>query len=142
MARRDASDLYGQEHVRQYRATDGEYGHDWRRGSSILLLTTTGHSSGEPRTMPLIYGRSGDDHLVVASNGGSDAPPAWYVNLKANPEVEVQVLGDRFRARARDATAVEKPAMWREMVSHWPPYDDYQARTDREIPVVVLERVG
>jgi deazaflavin-dependent oxidoreductase (nitroreductase family) len=141
MARRDASDLYGAEHVRQYRETDGEYGHDWRRGSSTLLLTTTGRRSGEPRTTPLIYGRSGDDYLLVASNGGSDAPPTWYVNLKANPEVEVQVLADRFKAHARDATLGEKPEMWREMVSHWPPYDDYQRRTDREIPVVVLERL-
>ncbi len=141
MARRDASGLYGEEHVRQYRETDGEYGHDWKRGSSPLLLTTIGRRSGEPRTTPLIYGRSGDDYLIVASDGGADEPPAWYVNLQANPEVEVQVLGDRFRARARDATAEEKPEMWREMVSHWPAYDSYQERTEREIPVVVLERI-
>jgi deazaflavin-dependent oxidoreductase (nitroreductase family) len=141
MARRDASDLYGDEHVRRYRETGGEYGHDWRKGSSTLLLTTRGRSSGEPRTSPLIYGRSGDDYLLVASNGGSAEPPAWFVNLRAAPDVEVQVLNDRFRARARVATAEEKPAMWREMTSHWPAYDSYQERTDREIPVVVLERV-
>jgi deazaflavin-dependent oxidoreductase (nitroreductase family) len=141
MARRDASDLYGQEHVRRYRETGGEHGHDWRKGSPTLLLTTTGRRSGEPRTTPLIYGRSGDDYLVVASQGGADEPPSWYVNLKANPEVEVQVLADRFRARARDATAEEKPEMWREMVSHWPAYDAYQEKTSREIPVVVLERI-
>ena len=140
MARQDASHLYGAEHVRAYRETDGELGHDWKRGSSILLLTTTGHRSGKPRTMPLIYGRSGDDYLVVASNGGSPEPPAWFVNLNEQPEVEVQVLGDRFKARARTATREEKRAMWQEMVRHWPPYDDYQRRTDREIPVVVLER--
>ena len=141
MARRDASDIYGAEHVRQYRETDGEYGHDWKRGSSTLLLTTTGRRSGEQRTSPLIYGRSGDDYLIVASKGGSDEPPAWYVNLRENPEAEVQVLADKFRARARDATPEEKPEMWREMVSHWPDYDAYQERTDREIPVVVLERI-
>jgi deazaflavin-dependent oxidoreductase (nitroreductase family) len=141
MARRDASDLFGAEHIRAYRETDGEYGHDWQRGSSTLLLTTTGRRSGEPRTTPLIYGRSGDAYLVVASNGGSDEPPAWYRNVEANPEVEVQVLADRFRARARDATPEEKPEMWREMVTHWPPYDDYQRRTEREIAVVVLERI-
>jgi deazaflavin-dependent oxidoreductase (nitroreductase family) len=78
---------------------------------------------------------------VVASHGGSDKPPAWYVNLQRNPEVEVQVLGDRFRARARTATPDERPAMWREMTSHWPAYDDYQRRTEREIAVVVLERI-
>jgi deazaflavin-dependent oxidoreductase (nitroreductase family) len=141
MATQDASHLYGAEHVRSYRETDGELGHDWREGSAILLLTTKGHSSGEPRTTPLIYGRSGDDYLVVASYGGSPEPPAWYRNLEASPEVEVQVLGDRFTARARDATPEEKPAMWREMAGHWPAYDAYQKRTDRVIPVVVLERV-
>jgi deazaflavin-dependent oxidoreductase (nitroreductase family) len=141
MARRDASDLYGDEHVRKYGETGGEYGHDWREGSSTLLLTTTGRSSGESRTLPLIYGRSGDDYLIVASDGGAPKPPAWFVNLRANPEVEVQVLDDTFRARARVATPEEKPALWREMTSHWPAYDAYQRRTDREIPVVVLERV-
>jgi deazaflavin-dependent oxidoreductase (nitroreductase family) len=141
MARRDASDLYGAEHVRKYRETDGEYGHDWRRGSSTLLLTTKGRQSGEPRTLPLIYGRHGDDLLVVASNGGSKAPPSWYSNLRKDPDAEVQVLGDRFRVRARDATPEERPELWRLMAEEWPPYDDYQQRTDREIAVVVLEPV-
>ncbi len=142
MARQDASHLYGAAHVRSYRETDGELGHDWKNGSSTLLLTTTGHRSGEERTIPLIYGRSGYDYLVVASNGGSPEPPAWFRNLEQQPEVDVQVLGDRFRARARTATEAEKPEMWREMVGHWPPYDDYQRKTDREIPVVVLERAS
>ncbi len=141
MARQDASHLFGAAHVRAYRETDGELGHDWMNGSSTLLLTTKGRSSGEPRTSPLIYGRSGDDYLVVASNGGSPEPPSWYQNLQEQPEAELQVLGDRFKARARDATPEEKPAMWREMTGHWPPYDAYQKKTDREIPVVVLERV-
>ena len=78
----------------------------------------------------------------MASKGGSDEPPDWYLNLRERPEVDVQVLGDRFRARARTATPEEKPAAWREMVGHWPAYDDYQRRTEREIPVVVLERVS
>ena len=141
MARRDASHLFGADHVRAYRETDGELGHDWQQGTSVLLLTTTGRRSGEPRTTPLIYGRSGDDYLIVASNGGAPEPPGWYRNLSEQPEVEVQVLGDRFKARARTATAEEKPAMWQEMVGHWPDYDEYQQRTDREIPVVVLERL-
>lgn len=141
MAQRDASDLYGEEHIRQYRETDGEYGHDWKNGSSTLLLTTTGRRSGEPRTSALIYGRHGGDYLIVASKGGADEPPGWYVNLEANPEVEVQVLDDRFRARACTATPEERPEMWREMVSHWPDYDEYQTKTSREIPVVVLERI-
>ena len=138
--RQDASQLFGDQHVRRYRETDGEHGHDWR-GASILLLTTTGRRSGEQRTHALIYGRDGEDYLVVASKGGSDKPPGWFANLQANPEVEVQVLGDRFRAHARLATPEEKPRMWAEMVSHWPAYDEYQQRTSREIPVVVLERL-
>jgi deazaflavin-dependent oxidoreductase (nitroreductase family) len=140
MARQDASHLFGAEHVRAYRETDGELGHDWKNGSPVLLLTTTGRRSGEPRTTPLIYGRSGADYLIVASHGGSPEPPGWFQNLTEQPEVEVQVLADRFRARARTATPEEKPAMWSEMVGHWPPYDAYQQRTQREIPVVVLER--
>jgi deazaflavin-dependent oxidoreductase (nitroreductase family) len=133
--------LFGQEHVDRYRATDGAEGHEWQ-GTVCLLLTTKGRQSGEPRTAPLIYGRRGDDLLVVASKGGADEPPAWYLNLEADPDVEVQVLGDVFRARARDATPEEKPEMWRTMVAEWPPYDDYQRKTDRPIPVVVLERQG
>ena len=132
--------LFGQEHVERYRATDGEEGHEWQ-GTVALLLTTKGRKSGEERTTPLIYGRSGDDYLIVASNGGSPQPPGWFENLSRQPEVAVQVLGDRFRARARIATPEEKPAMWQEMVGHWPPYDEYRQRTEREIPVVVLERL-
>ena len=132
--------LYGQEHVERYRETDGEEGHDWR-GTQTLILTTTGRKSGKERSTALIYQPYGDDHLVVASQGGSDKPPAWYLNLQEDPEVEVQIKGDRFRARARVATPEEKPDMWRTMTSMWPDYDDYQASTEREIPVVVLERI-
>ena len=131
--------LFGQEHVDRYRETDGKEGHDWQ-GTQTLLLTTRGRKSGEERTTPLIYGESDGDYLVVASKGGTPEHPAWYLNLRENPTVEVQVWGDRFRARARDATPDEKPAMWEQMVGRWPAYDDYQRKTDREIPVVVLER--
>lgn len=133
------SDLFGQEHVERYRATDGAEGHDWK-GTTVLLLTTTGRRSGQKRTTPLIYGTCGDDYMVVASKGGSDDPPAWYLNLSEHPDVEVQVKADRFRARARTSTGIEKPALWRTMVERWPAYEDYQAKTDRDIPVVVLER--
>jgi deazaflavin-dependent oxidoreductase (nitroreductase family) len=139
MARRDASNLFGAEHVLQYRDSDGDYGHDWR-GTQTLLLTTTGRRSGEERTTPLIYGRHGDAFLVVASKGGSDEPPGWYANLQEEPEVEIQVLDERIPVRARTATSDEKPELWRIMVSEWPDYDAYQTKTDREIPVVVLER--
>jgi deazaflavin-dependent oxidoreductase (nitroreductase family) len=134
--------LFGQEHVERYRATDGEDGHDWQEGTSILLLTTTGRKSGEPRTTPLIYGRDGDNYLVVASKGGADEPPAWYVNLQADPEAEIQVKADRMKVRARDATPDEKPELWRTMTAEWPHYDEYQRKTDRQIPVVVLEPAG
>ena len=133
--------LFGQQHVERYRATDGEEGHEWR-GAQTLLLTTTGRRSGEPRTTPLIYAPAGENaYTVIASKGGSDAPPAWYLNLSEDPEVEVQVMGERFRARARTAGPDEKPAMWQAMVEEWPDYDAYQRNTTREIPVVVLERL-
>jgi deazaflavin-dependent oxidoreductase (nitroreductase family) len=141
MARKDASHLYGPEHVRSYRETDGEVGHDWK-GTQTLLLTTTGRQSGKERTTPLIYGRHGDDYLLVASKGGAPEPPAWYRNLSENPDVQVQVKADRFPARARTATPEEKLELWRTMAEIWPAYDEYQTKTDREIPVVVLERAG
>jgi deazaflavin-dependent oxidoreductase (nitroreductase family) len=139
MARDDASQLFGPEHVRRYRETDGEVGHDWR-GASTLLLTTTGRRSGQPRETPLIYGRDGDRYLVVASKGGAPAPPLWYRNLAAEPAVELQVRAERFAARARVATTDERARLWPVMTAEWPAYDDYQARTEREIPIVVLER--
>jgi deazaflavin-dependent oxidoreductase (nitroreductase family) len=142
MATTDASHLHGDEHVRAYRETNGEHGHDWRRGTSTLLLTTRGRRSGEPRTAALIYGRDGDDFVVVASKGGSPVHPGWYANLREDSEVEVQVMGDRFTANARTATPQERPRLWEQMTSHWPAYEEYQKRTDREIPVVILERNG
>jgi deazaflavin-dependent oxidoreductase (nitroreductase family) len=131
--------LFGQEHVKRYVETDGAEGHDWQ-GVSALILTTTGRRSGESRSTPLIYGEHGQDYVVVASKGGAPEHPAWYQNLIEQPEVTVQVRGDRFAARARTATPEEKPELWRLMAGIWPPYDDYQRNTDREIQVVVLER--
>jgi deazaflavin-dependent oxidoreductase (nitroreductase family) len=132
--------LYGPEHVRRYRETGGEVGHVWN-GVPTLLLTTTGRTSGEQRTAPLIYGEDGGAYVVVASKGGAPRHPAWYLNLSAEPAVVVQVGADRFPARARTASADERARLWPLMTSIWPAYDEYQAKTDREIPVVVLERV-
>jgi deazaflavin-dependent oxidoreductase (nitroreductase family) len=132
--------LFGAEHVRRYRETGGEVGHDWH-GVQTLILTTTGRKSGEPRDSALIYGRNGDDLLVVASKGGSDSQPAWYLNLQATPEAEVQVRDERFKVRARDASDAERPELWAQMTRLWPAYDDYQRKTERQIPIVVLERV-
>jgi deazaflavin-dependent oxidoreductase (nitroreductase family) len=106
-----------------------------------LLLTTTGRRSGLARTTPLIYGRAGDRYLVVASRGGAPAHPSWYENLVAQPIVQVQVMADRFKARARTATPAERPTLWKTMAAIWPAYDEYQQRTAREIPVVILERI-
>lgn len=131
--------LFGDEHVRRYRETDGEVGHIWR-GVPTLILTTTGRRSGEQRSNPLIYGRDGDRYVVVASKGGAPRHPAWFLNLAERPEVDVQVKGDRFRARARSAEGDERGRLWKLMAGIWPAYDDYQAKTGREIPVVVLER--
>jgi len=130
--------LFGQEHVDRYRATGGEEGHEWR-GTQTLLLTTTGRRSGEERTTPLIYAPHGDAFAIVASNGGSPTPPAWYLNLAEDPEVEVQVKSDVFRAKARTADPEERAAIWPTMTTEWPAYDEYQERTEREIPIVLLE---
>lgn len=132
--------LFGQEHVRVYRETGGERGHLWRRGTTILLLTTTGKTSGQPRTLPLIYRTDGDRWILVASNGGADEHPRWFQNLEANPEATIQVLDDEIPARMSVAEGEERERLWKLMAEVWPDYDDYQARTDREIPVVVLER--
>lgn len=127
------------EHMRRYIATGGEEGHTWE-GVPTLLLTTKGHRSGEPRTTPLIYGRDGDRYLIVASRGGAPTHPSWYENLVAEPQVEIQVMADRFSAKARTATAAEKPALWKKMTAIWPAYDEYQTKTPREIPVVIIEK--
>ena len=132
--------LFGPEHVRRYRETNGEVGYLWN-GATILLLTTTGRRTGEPTTTPLISGRTGDDYVIVASKGGAPQHPGWYRNLAKNPEVEVQVKADRFRARARTAADGERERLWRAMNEIWPHYDSYAQKTDREIPVVVLERI-
>jgi deazaflavin-dependent oxidoreductase (nitroreductase family) len=129
-----------QDHIKRYQESNGEDGHIWQ-DVPTLLLTTTGRQSRTPDTTPLIYGRSGDDYLIVASRGGAPRHPNWYLNLRAQSEVKVQVLGDSFTARARTAGDGENPALWSIMTQIWPAYDEYQTRTTREIPVVVLERL-
>ena len=129
--------LLGEEHVRRYRETDGEVGYIWN-GVPTLLLTTTGRKSGEPRTTPLIFGRDGDDYVIIASMGGAPMHPQWYRNLEANADAEIQVRGERIAVTARTATDDEKPRIWQHMADLWPNYDAYQERTDRTIPVVVL----
>ncbi|MBN6033483.1 nitroreductase family deazaflavin-dependent oxidoreductase [Amycolatopsis sp. 195334CR] len=132
--------LFGDEHVRRYEETDGEEGHDWQKGAPVLILTTKGRKTGQDRKFALIYQEHEGDYVVVASKGGADAHPGWYLNLQDNPEVKVQVKADRFTARARTADEQEKAVLWPKMAAVWPDYDDYQKKTDRPIPVVVLER--
>lgn len=131
-----------QEHMDRYLATNGEDGHLWRDGIPTLLLTTTGRKSGKATTTPLIYGQDGDRYMVVGSRGGAPDHPQWYLNLSADSSVQVQVKADKFSAQARTATPDEKPRLWEIMAKVYPPYNEYQGRTDREIPVIILERAG
>jgi proline iminopeptidase len=132
--------LFGDEHVKRYRETGGEVGHIWKEGSTVLLLTTTGRKTGKKRTTPLIYAEDGDRYVIVASQGGAPEHPGWYRNLDKTPEVELQVRDEVFPARARTAQGEERDRLWRKANAVWPHYEEYQQRTDREIPVVVLER--
>lgn len=131
--------LFGAEHVRVYRETAGRRGYDWR-GTTILLLTTTGHSSGELRTTPLIHRTDGDRWVIVASKGGAPNHPAWYENLQADPRASIQVMGEEIPVVASTASGEERTRLWALLAEAWPAYDDYQRKTDREIPVVVLTR--
>ena len=137
----EAETLYGEEHVRTYRETGGKVGHIWRKGSKILLLTTTGRTSGKPRTTPLIYENDGDRYVIVASKGGAPEHPGWYLNLEKNSEVELQVLDDVFKARAYTAEGEERARLWELVNQQWPDYEKYTESTDREFPIVVLERI-
>ncbi|MFC4009359.1 nitroreductase family deazaflavin-dependent oxidoreductase [Nonomuraea purpurea] len=130
--------LYGKEHVRRYQETNGKEGHDWNN-TTVLLLTTKGRNSGKPYTTPLIYQKHGDTYVVVASHGGDPEHPQWYKNLVADPDVAVQVKGERFKAHARTAAGDERRDLWPLMTSVWPDYDEYTKKTERQIPVVILE---
>ncbi|WP_216638074.1 nitroreductase family deazaflavin-dependent oxidoreductase [Mycobacterium colombiense] len=129
--------LVGEDHVRAYRETGGETGYLWN-GVPTLLLTVTGRRTGRALTSALIFGRDGDDYLVVASMGGAPRHPSWYLNLQANPAAGIQVQADELAVVARTASAAEKPRLWKIMTDVWPNYDVYQSRTDRDIPVVLL----
>jgi deazaflavin-dependent oxidoreductase (nitroreductase family) len=126
-------------HVRAYVETDGRDGHLYR-GWPTLLLTTRGRKSGQLRRTALIYGQDTGRHLLVASNAGAAQHPAWHLNLLEHPDVTVQVGADKFPARARTATAEEKRELWQVMTTIFLLYDTYQAATDRDIPLVIIER--
>lgn len=131
-------------HIDDYVKSDGKKGHRWR-GYPTLLLTTRGRKTGKLRRTALIYGQDKGRYLVVASNGGAAEHPLWYLNLLAHPEVEVQVGSEKFSARARPASAREKPRLWRLMNEVYPTYDTYQERASkvgRVIPVIILEPIA
>jgi deazaflavin-dependent oxidoreductase (nitroreductase family) len=138
----DNPDVWVAEHIREYVATDGRRGHrlsGWK--ASTLLLVTRGRRSGKLRRTALAYGEHDGRYVVVASNGGAQRHPDWYLNLVEDPAVQVQVRDDGFAARAREAPADERPSLWKLMTSLGPDLDDYQRRSGREIPVVILERI-
>ncbi len=124
-------------HIQEYVESDGKTGHKWR-GYPTLLLTTKGRKTGKLRRTALIYGTVGDNYVIVASRGGHSHHPSWFLNLVENPEVELQVGADQFSALAHIAVSDEKQRLWSMMVSVYPPYKNYQAKTTRDIPVIVL----
>jgi deazaflavin-dependent oxidoreductase (nitroreductase family) len=132
--------LLGDEHVRVYRETNGETGYIWN-GAPILILTTKGRRSGQPRVIPIIFTPYKDSWVIIASKGGSPTHPAWYLNILDDPNVHVQVKGDVYEAKARTAESPEREQIWAECLKIWPNYDIYQSRTSRLIPVVVIDPV-
>ena len=135
------------EHLRLYRESGGAEGHLFDATIAgvpgfvpCLLLTTIGRHSGEKRTSPLFYGTAGDAYVIIGSKGGAETHPGWYLNLRANPTAEVQVGREHFTVRARVATGNERAHLFEQMAQMAPPYRDYQQKTKRELPVVVLEK--
>ena len=126
------------DHIRGYVESNGKNGHLWR-GVHTLLLTTHGRKTGKLHRTALIYGQDGKNFLIVASNGGAPKHPNWYQNLVLDPKVEIQVGADKYTANARTASKEEKPRLWKLMAEIFPNYLDYQAKTTREIPVVIIE---
>jgi deazaflavin-dependent oxidoreductase (nitroreductase family) len=131
--------LIGDEHVRKYRETHGEIGYMWN-GATACLLTTNGRKSGEDRTIAIIFTQVGDRYAIVASKGGSPTHPAWYLNILDEPHVRMQIMGEKFAGNARTAEGAEREELWAASLKQWPNYDVYQSRTDRKIPVVVVEK--
>jgi deazaflavin-dependent oxidoreductase (nitroreductase family) len=127
-------------HTAVYRATNGVIGHRFPGAPPMLLLDHVGAKSGTKRTSPLVYVRDGDDLVLVASKGGNPKNPAWFHNLKANPETTVQIGSEKRPVRARVATDEERKRLWPKAVETYGGYKEYQERTERKIPLVILER--
>jgi proline iminopeptidase len=138
------------DHANRYLSSGGTEGHMYtvtppgyaEMTVPSLMLTTTGRKSGEKFIFPLFYGETGNSYIIVASKGGAPEHPGWYRNLLADPEVEVQVGTKKLKAKARTVVGAERVRLWEQALEFWPPYADYQKKTEREIPVVVLDPVG
>jgi deazaflavin-dependent oxidoreductase (nitroreductase family) len=133
--------IFGGMHSAVYRRTGGKIGGKLGK-VPVLLLTTTGRKSGQPRTQPLSYTRAGDGYAVIASKGGAAQHPLWYLNLQASPLAEVTVGRETRKVRARDAQGEERERLWRALADLYPGYDKYANKTNRQIPVVVLDPVA
>ena len=137
------------DHANRYLSSGGTDGHMYKMTPPgqlemtvpSLLLTTTGRKSGERFNFPLFYGTDGDSYIVIASKGGAPQHPGWYRNILTNPDVDVQVGTAKIKARARTAAGEERARLWKKALEFWPPYADDQRKTEREIPVVVLDPV-
>lgn len=137
------------DHTKRYLSSGGKDGHMYdvevpnvgKLTVPSLLLATKGRKSGEKFLFPLFYGKTGKSYFIVASKGGAPEHPGWYKNILANPDVEVQVGTDHLKAKARTASGEERAKLWKDALVFWPPYADYEKKTDREIPVVVLDPV-
>jgi deazaflavin-dependent oxidoreductase (nitroreductase family) len=133
-----AVELFWRLHPHLYRWSGGRIG-GTLQGLAVLLLNTTGRKSGQPRTNALMYLPNGASYVVIASFVGEPRHPAWLLNLRASPDAEIQVRSTRIPVRAREAAGAERERLWSEVVSRVPDYAEYQSRTDRKIPVVILE---
>jgi deazaflavin-dependent oxidoreductase (nitroreductase family) len=133
----DSPSAWVADHIQRYVDSDGEQGHEWR-GVPTLLLSVLGRKSGVWRRTALIYGRDGENYVIVASKGGNPTHPLWFLNLRDHPEAHIQVGPDKLDVVAHEAEGEERARLWDEMAKIWPDYDGYQTRTDRRIPVVVL----
>jgi deazaflavin-dependent oxidoreductase (nitroreductase family) len=126
--------------IAEFRANGGQVTGPFA-GATLLLLNTTGAKSGEPRTNPLVYSKVGDDYVIIASKGGAPTNPDWYYNLLAHPDAFIELPGETFQVRARVAVGDERRQLFDAQAAQMPGFKDYEAKTEREIPVVVLERI-
>ena len=127
--------------IEEFRANGGETFGPFK-GRNLLLLTTTGAKSGEARTTPLVYSKDGDRMVIIASMGGAPKHPAWYLNLKAHPEAIIEVGAEKFAARTSVAEGAERDRLYAQQAAEMPAFNEYQQKTTRRIPVVVIEKVN